>query len=139
MEIIGRTTRVHIPTLGIRDLLAKSDTGAYRSSLHAEDIRIKRRGGKDILTFRPIDRRHKEVAFEHFGRVQIRNSFGEIEDRYIVDIEIVRKGKSVKASISLADRSKQTVMLLLGRQYLINGNYVVHVKRQAKGSPPEGI
>jgi hypothetical protein len=126
-QIIGRKETVDFPELGIQGIHAKIDTGAYSSTLHCQDIIIKDKK----LCFRVLDNSHpafskKEHCFSEFLRKKIKNSFGEIEERYIVKTKIKIAGRVIKSIISLTDRGKMRYPVLIGRKLLKN-KFVVDV------------
>ena len=80
MEILGRYDRVDLPELGLRNIHAKVDTGAYTSSLHCHRHRLWR----VCLEFILLDEEHPEFTgmkfiFTEFEERAIKNSFGEVE------------------------------------------------------------
>ncbi len=126
-QIIGRKELVDFPDLGMTGIYAKIDTGAYSNTLHCHDIQLK---GKD-LTFKVLDPRHpvfssKEHSFSAFSRKKIKNSFGEIEERYMIKTKIKIAGRLIKSIISLTDRGKMRYPVLIGRKLLKN-KFVVDV------------
>lgn len=54
--VVGCVETVSLPKLGVSDVIAKIDTGAYSGALHCTDIRIVRRGvlRKRYLKFTPL-------------------------------------------------------------------------------------
>lgn len=126
-QIIGRKELVDFPDLGITGIYAKIDTGAYSNTLHCHDIKVK---GKN-LTFKVLDPQHpvfssKEQSFSDFTRKKIKNSFGEIEERYMIKTKIKIAGRLIKSIISLTDRGKMRYPVLIGRKLLKN-KFVVDV------------
>ncbi len=119
--IIGRREKIDFPDLGLFGITAKIDTGAYTTALHCYDIREK----DGILYFKLLDPSHPEYIeqdqkFTEYSEKEIKNSFGEIENRYIIKT-IIRMGKKrIKALISLSDRGKMRYPVLIGRKLLKN-------------------
>ena len=77
MKTIGRSDRVDLPELGLLDIHAKIDTGAYTSSLHCSHVGIVH--GK--LEFVLLDDEHPEFtgmkfSVEEYTQREIKNSFG---------------------------------------------------------------
>lgn len=119
MEIIGRSDRVDLPELGLLDIHAKIDTGAYTSSLHCSHATIV--NGK--LEFVLLDDEHPEFtgmkfSVEEFTRREIKNSFGVSELRYIIFTDIIIFGEVIHAEFSLSDRDNLKFPVLLGRTIL---------------------
>ena len=125
--IIGRREKVDFPELGLVGITAKIDTGAYTAALYCHDIREE----NDVLYFKLLDPSHPEYneqdqKFTIYSRKGIKNSFGEIEDRYVIKT-IVRIGpKKIKSVISLSDRGKMRYPVLIGRKLLKN-RFIVDV------------
>jgi len=126
-QIIGRKESVDFPELGITGIQAKIDTGAYSSTLHCHDIRVKEKK----LCFKVLDPTHpvfsqKEHCFSEFSKKKIKNSFGESEQRYIIKTKIKIAGRVIKSIISLTDRGTMRYPVLIGRKLLRN-KFVVDV------------
>lgn len=125
--IIGRREEVDFPELGLYGITAKIDTGAYTTALHCHDIQ--ETGG--VLQFKLLDPSHPEYneqvqAFTEFTQKGIKNSFGEIEKRYIIKTSIKIGERRIKAVISLSDRGKMRYPVLIGRKLLKN-RFIVDV------------
>lgn len=124
---IGRRELIDFPELGLYGVTAKIDTGAYTTALHCHDIREE----NGILYFKLLDPGHpeytaKELSFSDYTQKEIKNSFGEIEKRYIIKT-VVRIGrKRIKSVISLTDRGTMRYPVLIGRKLLKN-RFVVDV------------
>lgn len=93
--MIGRREFVDFPVLGVLGMEAKIDTGAYTSSIHCENITINYENSKPILYFTLEQGEIKSFRFEEFSQKKIKNSFGEMEERYVIKT-LVRIGKKKK-------------------------------------------
>lgn len=126
--VIGRSELVHFMDLSMADVPAKTDTGAYRSAVHADQIRLSEDG--KTLHFRLLGNHPvcgalaQPVATNDFQRVWIANSFGHREERFEVKLRVKLGPKVFKAAFSLADRSKKIYPILLGRK-MINNRFLV--------------
>lgn len=125
--IIGRREQVDFPELGLFDITAKVDTGAYTSALHCCDIREV----DGVLYFKLLAPSHPEytsleLKFTSYYQKEIKNSFGEIEKRYIIKTAVRLGPKRIKAIISLSDRGKMRYPVLIGRKLLKN-RFIVDV------------
>jgi hypothetical protein len=124
---IGRREVIDFPELGLVGITAKVDTGAYTTALHCHDIREE----NGVLYFKLLDPTHpdynqQEQKFTEYSQKEIKNSFGEIEKRYIIK-SIVKIGrKRIKSVISLTDRGNMRYPVLIGRKLLKN-RFVVDV------------
>lgn len=119
MHLLGRSDRVDLPGLGLTDIHAKIDTGAYNCSLHCSRAEIV--DGK--LEFVLLDEEHPEFTgmkftFKKFDRREIKNSFGEAELRYIIKTSIKIYDHVIKAEFSLSNRGNLRFPVLLGRKIL---------------------
>ncbi|SFT99297.1 Uncharacterized conserved protein [Algoriphagus locisalis] len=132
-KIIGRKEKISLPELGLRLVWAKVDTGAYTSSIHAENLEVVELDGKRVLKFQPLLPGHKaytgdEVFFEHFREKKVKNSFGQAEVRYLIETTFELAGESYSAEFTLSDRSKMRNAILLGRKILKN-RFLVDVSK----------
>lgn len=131
-EIIGQTVLVDLPRLGFTGIRAKTDTGAYYCSLHCHFINVKVENGKRILCFNLLDPSHPEyqdrtIQYRRkFIVKQIKNSFGDIESRYLIRTSVHIHNRKIKAWVSLTDRGNMKFPMLLGSRLLRN-KFVVDV------------
>ena len=130
IRLIGRREYVDFPDLNIFHLEAKVDTGAYTSSLHCEDLTLTDEEGIPTLFFTlldPVSQVKKEYRFTSFSTKKIRNSFGEMEERYLIKTLLKLGKKNIQANISLTNRDKMRYPVLIGRRP-IKGKFVIDVK-----------
>ena len=121
--IVGGIETVSIPQIGVSELLAKVDTGAWSGALHCTHIRAR----DGVLSFWPLGRRDLKTSTGHYKVVNVRSANGHSADRYLIPVEIIVAGKSYETVIGLSDRSKMTREMLLGRRFLIENNILVDV------------
>lgn len=129
--VIGRTERVDFPKLKLNGIAAKVDTGAYTSALHCHDIVVRNIDGKTYLCFKLLDPTHpeyneREIRFKQFSEKNIKNSFGELERRFVIKTPIRIAGKRVLTTISLTHRGSMKYPVLIGRR-LLKSRFVVDV------------
>lgn len=128
--IIGRAELLDLPARLLTDIPAKTDTGAYLSSIHATNIReVKKKNGKTVLKFNLLGSHaaypySREIELANFEKTIIENSFGAQEERYKVEFKVKIGGKIFRTPFTLADRSKKVFPVLLGRT-LLNKRFVV--------------
>lgn len=131
LRIVGRHVHVELPAFGIPGTIAKVDTGAYRSALHATNIKVK----KDVLHFdvsyQSDDGQllHKTVTTKKFGDIRVKNSSGSVEHRYRVEVVAIIDGQEYDMEVTLTNRGTMKYPLLLGRRVL-RGNFLVDVDLQ---------
>ncbi len=124
-KIIGRKEKISLPDLGMKLVWAKVDTGAYTSSIHAENIQVEIVNGKKLLKFQVLLEGHKAftgkmVTFEQFTEKKVKNSFGHAEVRYLIVTTLLLAGERYQAEFTLSDRSSMRNAILLGRKALKN-------------------
>lgn len=123
-KIIGRREFIDFPLLNIEHVEAKIDTGAYTCAIDCNHIELKTENGKQLLSFRLFNNTTYEV--EEFTRKKIKNSFGEMEERYIIKTLIAIGGKKIITTISLSDRGNMRYPVLIGRR-LLKGKFIIDV------------
>lgn len=117
--VIGRVDVIDFPDLGLINVRAKIDTGAYTSAIHCYNISVI----KGNLTFYlPAHRseKHQKFTTNQFELKAIKNSFGYTEMRYVIKTRVVLFGRTFKTEFSLADREQMRYPVLLGRKLLRN-------------------
>lgn len=123
MEIIGRVEQVGLTDLEVPLIDAKTDTGAYTSSLHCHNIRVIEEDGKQLLCFSILDPTHddyqeREYRLEEFSQAKVRSSNGVTQTRYKIHTR-VRIGRSdYRTFFTLTDRKSMRYPILLGRKLL---------------------
>lgn len=133
IRIIGRREFVDFPQLKLFSIEAKIDTGAYTSAIHCKDISIKSSNNIQVLCFKLLDTTHPEYSeqvhqFSEFYKKKIKNSFGEMEERYIIKTRIKLGKKNILTTLSLSDRENMRYPVLIGRR-LLKGKFIVDVNR----------
>jgi hypothetical protein len=127
IKLIGRREFVSFPLLNLTNIEAKIDTGAYTCSLHCNHIEVKTENGKPILYFQLLDNENHRV--DVFSQKKIKNSFGKMEERYIIKTLIYIGGKKINTTISLSDRENMRYPVLIGRR-LLKGKFIVDVNQK---------
>ena len=130
-EIIGRTVLVDLPKLRLKGIAAKIDTGAYYCTLHCHHIKVQEKAGKQVLYFNLLDPSHPEYndktkRFYEYTEKMIKNSFGEMEKRYLISTSIRINKRRIRTLISLTDRGNMKYPMLIGRKLLRN-KFIVDV------------
>ncbi|MBL7896421.1 MAG: ATP-dependent zinc protease [Bacteroidia bacterium] len=133
IRLIGRREFVDFPQLKLFSIEAKIDTGAYTSAIHCKDIQLKTENGKQVLCFKLLDNTHPEYSeqvheFSEFFRKKIKNSFGEMEERYIIKTVVKIGRKNILTTLSLSDRENMRYPVLIGRR-LLKGKFIVDVNK----------
>lgn len=119
--MLGRYDRVDLPELGLSNIHAKIDTGAYTCSLHCKMAQVV--DGK--LEFILLDQEHPEFTgmkfvFTNFEKRDIKNSFGEVEKRFVIVTSITIFDEVITTEFSLSNRGSLKFPILIGRKILRN-------------------
>jgi len=121
--IIGRTEKVNIPQLGLFNIPAKIDTGAYRGSIHATDIKEVDESGVKILKFKLFDETHSEYkdknySFNNYKIHKFKAATVDSHNRFVIPVIMEIAGKKIDIELSLNDRKEMRNPILLGRRSL---------------------
>jgi hypothetical protein len=130
MHILGRYDRVDLPELGLSNIHAKIDTGAYTCSLHCHKAQVV----EGQLEFILLDEEHPEFTgmkfvFKEFDQRDIKNSFGEVERRFVINTTIRIFGEEITASFSLSNRGSLKFPVLIGRK-ILRDRFLIDVKKK---------
>lgn len=135
LQVIGRIDVIDMPELGLHDVNAKVDTGAYTSSIHCSRIKLKKdNNGQEVITFTIPGSKLHEKGLHHFQvrdyeERNVRSSNGHIQKRYVIKTQIILFGRKIRTEFSLADRSSMKFPILLGRKLLVN-KFLVDVSKK---------
>ena len=127
-DVIGRDTYVEID--GIKNVPAKIDTGAFSSAVWANSIEI---DNNKILHFQLFDQKSpfytgKTLSRKNYSVVKIRSSNGTEQIRYRTHIPIKIHDRLIRATFTLADRSRNEYPVLIGCRALRN-KFIVDVSK----------
>ncbi|MFT4765173.1 MAG: hypothetical protein ACI9OH_002281 [Oleispira sp.] len=119
--VIGVLETCSLPELNISDLQIRIDTGAKTSSLHVDDIKRERRGGRLGVSFTlHPDIYDVDVVTACWAPVsdvrRIKSSNGAIEQRLIIKTQLVMHTVEKEIEITLTNRSDMSYLMLLGRE-----------------------
>lgn len=124
--IIGRSELLDFVDIDAHKVPAKTDTGAYRSAVHA--VNIKESDG--VLSFKLLGNHPvcgamaQKIETKDYSQVWVANSFGHRQQRYEVRLKVKLGPKVFLARFTLADRSKKIYPILLGRK-LLNDRFLI--------------
>lgn len=129
MQVLGRHDRIDLPALGVHNLHAKIDTGAYSCSLHCQKAEVV----DGNLEFVLLDDEHPEFTgmkfvFSKYEQRLIKNSFGVVEKRFVIETTIRIFGEDIITRFSLSNRGSLKFPVLLGRKILRN-RFLIDVRR----------
>lgn len=134
-KILGRTTLLSFPQIGLENITAKVDTGAFRSVVHCHDIKLIEKNDQRVLSVHFLDPNHplyndKELIFAEFSTTALTSIFGHTQRKFVVKLKFKINGSSpiYVGEFSLVNRKKMRYPVLLGRS-VIAGNFLVDVSR----------
>lgn len=129
LTIIGRAETIDLRDFGLRGVPAKVDTGADTSSIWVSQV-TEKEDGLHFVLFGPESPYYtgEDQVFSaaDYELTRVANSFGQKELRYKIKMRVTVKGRNVRATFTLADRSQKTYPILLGRR-LLHGKFLVDV------------
>jgi hypothetical protein len=133
-KIIGRKERIHFASYGLKNLIAKIDTGAYSSSLHCQIKGSYIKEGVEYVKFIPLVYKNRvknasEIEAVVSKKKTVKSSSGHAEERFFIKLEVQMNGHAVTTEFSLTDRSSMRHTILLGRKFL-KGKYIVDVSKK---------
>jgi hypothetical protein len=127
---IGQVEPIGLPEITKETIVARIDTGAQTSAIWA--CEVEEIEGKLHVVFFCDDKakvKIQPVTFKEYGTVKVISSNGQSERRYKVKLLVCIADRKIRAWFTLADRSKQTYPVLIGRNVL-KGKFVVDVSKE---------
>jgi hypothetical protein len=130
LKILGRYDRVDLPALGLSDIHAKIDTGAYTCCLHCQSAVVV----NGVLEVILLDEEHPEFTgmkfmFNSFEERDIKNSFGEVERRFVITTSIKIFNEEITTDFSLSNRGSLKFPILIGRK-ILRDRFLIDVKKK---------
>jgi hypothetical protein len=123
MNIVGWRELFHFTDLGLVNVPAKIDTGAYSNVLHCDEI-------EEINGTLHLKIGNNKYQFEKFKKISVKSSFGEEQERYAILTNVFLGNISYKLYVSLNNRDKMKYPLLIGRRFLQKFKYIVDVNKE---------
>lgn len=131
--LIGWQERIDLPMLGLTNMIAKIDTGARTSALHATDIKRFEKNGEDWVRFHTrFDDEVRDTWVEcpiHETR-HIKNTSGVPDERIVIRTKFRIAGHLWNIDLSLTDREAMRFRMIVGRSALRNHPIAVHTQRR---------
>jgi hypothetical protein len=127
--IVGRNVLIDFVGYAAQ-IPAKVDTGADNSSVWASGISVNSDGALQFQLFAPGSQffTGQIITRNDFQTVKVRNSTGHTQIRYQTQLTVRIKGRKIRGTFVLADRSKNFFPVLLGRK-ILNRKFVVDVAK----------
>lgn len=129
-SIVGWREAIAVPSLGVEEVIAKVDTGARTSAIHAFFVEpFTGKDGRDWVRFglHPLRKKQEpELIVEApiKDRRAVSDSGGHTEERYVIETELHVGDVKVMAEVTLTDRETMAYRMLLGRTAL-RGHFIV--------------
>ncbi|MGV3483382.1 MAG: ATP-dependent zinc protease [Planctomycetaceae bacterium] len=129
LRVSGWREWVGLPTLSIRSIKAKIDSGARSSCLHAFDTEPFERDGSEWVRFavHPIQRNDEKVIWCEapvFDRRLVRSSNGVVSQRFVIRTELSLFGSVWPIDLTLHNRDAMGFRMLIGRE-AVRGRFII--------------
>jgi hypothetical protein len=129
MKTLGAFELVSFEELGLHNIVAKIDTGAYTGAVHVTQLHeVEDAEGGKVLRFRPFGLDH-EVQIANYRKGQIKSSNGSQEERYVITTQITLDGQRYPITISLSDRTAMRKGVLIGRRFIRENSFLIDVTK----------
>jgi len=131
LPIIGEVEKVLVNPAGIW-YDSRIDTGANSSSIHAEEIQLVERDGKQYVTFllrNPATNALVKLERKLHRKVLIKQKQGKADQRYVVKLWLSLGDIKELVDVTLTNRSDFSYPLLVGRN-LLTDTAIVDVSRK---------
>lgn len=127
-----------LPELGIKKVKCKVDTGAKTSALHAYDVEVHKRHGRDVVSFKvcPLQRNTRTVVHCEALLLEwryITDSGGRRTLRPVIQTWLDLGGVIKEIEMTLIARDEMGFRMLLGRE-AVRGTWVVDPSKSYLGA-----
>ncbi len=130
LNVIGLREWIGLPELGIDQIMAKIDTGAKTSALHASDIETFERGNETWVRFNAHTGSQKkqrtqrcEAPLVEFKT--IRSSNGQMQERHVIRTPLVLGDRCWLVYFTLTCRKAMRYRVLMGCTAMLQGQLVI--------------
>lgn len=130
--IIGR---VEYASIHKHDMVFKSriDTGAGVSSINATIEKVEKIGDREMVTFKVEDEmgntKHLKLPVEEWINIKDKGKKGFVK-RPAVIMDICVGGRMITGRVNLADRSQFLYPMLIGRNILKGGHFIIDPRQR---------
>lgn len=119
IQVYGWREKIHIDGIE-KEISAKLDTGAYTSSIHAEEMELFERDGKKWVRFIVTDPRKKKFPRTRMEAplvriARIKEPGGESQTREVVRLAFKIGERKLRGDFTLNNRSNMLAPVLIGR------------------------
>lgn len=131
LTVIGLREWIGLPGLGINQVMAKIDSGAKTSALHASDIQTFSRDGETWVRFYAhtgsLKRPRRQPCDAPLVQIkQVRSSNGQIQSRYTIRTALVLGDRCWQVDFTLTCRKEMRYRVLLGCAAMLDGQLVIN-------------
>jgi hypothetical protein len=138
-SIIGRVEKVYVDGTNIT-MTARVDTGAGVASINAEIIEIKKStvpNGAEIIVFKIEDENKATKTIEReiieWQNIKKKGAAGGFIKRPVVEMSFCIGGRKVRGRVNLAERDHFIYPLLVGRNILKAGDFLIDPAKKFVG------
>ena len=131
LSVIGLREWVALPDLGISQMIAKVDSGAKTSALHASNISTFERDGQDWVRFDAhVGSRSKQKTRTCEARLidlkRIKSSNGQLQERFVIRTPLLLGDRSWLVDFTLTCRKAMRYRMLLGCTAMQDAQLVIN-------------
>lgn len=131
LSVIGLREWIGLPGLGINQVMAKVDSGARTSALHASDIETFERDGVTWVRFTAqtgarSNLRGKRCEAELVDVKRIKSSNGHMQERHVIRTPLVLGDRCWSVEFTLTCRKDMRYRVLLGCTAMLDGQLVIN-------------
>lgn len=142
--ILGSTEWCSLPSLGLPHILARVDSGAKTSAIHAFHIERFERSGQLWIRFEIHPRRKTRRAVvrseaQVLDRRVVKSSTGESERRYAIRVPLALGGDQWNIELTLSNRDSMGYRMLLGREAMAERALIDPSSSCLLGQPDESV
>lgn len=131
-SIIGYEERVTLKNMGEGKILAKIDSGAEYSSLHAYELKIIRNKiSKNYIAKFKLFKDEEFIKMEIAKFIRVKSSNGESQLRPVINVEAELNGIRIDLEVTLTDRESMKYDMLIGRRGL-KGRFLIDVELNSR-------
>ena len=123
--IIGNQEWCALPSLGVKAVKVRIDSGAATSAIHADQVEPFEKNGEQWLSYRlsPIPGIESITLYcesKIFSTRQIKSSNGVVQMRYVIETLLNIGDQEQNIKMTLANRDEMGFRMLLGREAMKN-------------------
>lgn len=131
LTVIGLREWIGLPGLGITQLIAKVDSGAKTSALHATEIEHFERDGQAWVRFNAhagsLHKPHKQACEAPLiNTKRIKSSNGHMQERCVIRTPMVLGDRTWPVEFTLTCRKEMRYRVLIGCRAMLDGQLVIN-------------